>query len=197
MARGILIGCGGLLGILVLLVILGRLLGGGGQDTAQKPEEDKEPTKEEKAAKKDTRKGKEEAPTARIGDVVAVGDAAWVVTDARYTNQLPDQFGLRPAKQGNFVIVDFDFRNDGNDAKTLHHGALRLFDGSGRESSVDTDSFSYIPQEKNIFLEQVNPGVSKAGQVVFTVAPDASNFELELRGTNIFSTDKARVDLGF
>ena len=93
--------------------------------------------------------------------------------------------------------MDFNFRNDGDDAKTLHQAAINLFDGAGRESNPDTDAFGYIPSDKNIFLKQVNPGVTEDGQVVFTVAPDASNFELELRDTNLFSANKARVDLGF
>ncbi len=75
--------------------------------------------------------------------------------------------------------------------------SLTLLDGSERESRPDPDSFGYIPNERNIFLEQVNPGVAKEGTVIFTVAPDASGFRLQVGDANLFSNQEAFVDLGF
>jgi hypothetical protein len=43
----------------------------------------------------------------------------------------------------------------------------------------------------------VNPGVIKNGEVIFSVAPGASGFKLEISDTNLFKTGKAYVDLGF
>ncbi len=93
--------------------------------------------------------------------------------------------------------MDFTFTNNGNEAKTLTQNIIALYDSSGRKADADTDTFSYIPNEKNIFLDQVNPGVSKNGEVIFSVAPDASGYMLELSNTNFFKSDKAYVDLGF
>jgi hypothetical protein len=55
----------------------------------------------------------------------------------------------------------------------------------------------YIPSDKNIFLKQVNPGVAEDGEVIFSVAPGASGFQLELSNTNFLEDDKAYVNLGF
>lgn len=164
-----------------------------------------EPASEEKAeaepepAKSEDKEQPEEEPTAEIGQSVEVDEAAWVVTSARQASQLNDQFGgITPPKQGNFVIVDFRFKNNSNEAKTLHSAALKLIDEDGRESDPDTDTFSYIPPEENIFLEQVNPGVTKDAEVIFSVAPDASGFDLRLRGTSLFSLEEPKeVALGF
>jgi uncharacterized protein DUF4352 len=145
-------------------------------------------------------KNEEQKSTAYgLNEAVTVGDASWVITNAQKTNQLADPFGVRPAKQGTFIIVDFQFRNGDNEPKTLHQGALQLVDGSGRESDPDTDTLLYIPEDKNIFLEQVNPGVTETGQVVFTVAPDASSLKLVLKDTNLFKSarNQAEVNLGF
>ena len=142
----------------------------------------------------------QETPTVGIGEAVAVGDASWVVTDAQRASQLADTFGgALPLKQGNFVVVDFNFTNNGNDSKTLHSGALQLVDSSGRTSNPDTDTFGYIPSEKNIFLNQVNPGVTQPGEVIFSVSPDGYGYRLLLKDTNLFksSTNQAYVDLGF
>jgi len=154
---------------------------------------------EPEPAKSEEKKQPEEESTAEIGESVEVDEAAWVVTDARRATQLSDQFvGIMPAKQGDFVIVDFHFKNNSNEAKTLHSGALKLIDRDGREFDPDTDTFSYIPQERNIFLEQVNPGVTKDAEVIFSVAPDASGFNLHLRGTSLFSLEEPKeVALGF
>jgi ferric-dicitrate binding protein FerR (iron transport regulator) len=43
----------------------------------------------------------------------------------------------------------------------------------------------------------VNPGVSREGEVIFTVAPDASGFTLETGDTDMFADGNAYVDLGF
>lgn len=94
--------------------------------------------------------------------------------------------------------MDFRFKNDSSEAKTLTPTILKLIDEDGRESDADTDTFSYIPQEKDIFLEQVNPGVTEDGQVIFSVAPDASGFKLQLRGTSFFSLEEPKeIALGF
>ncbi len=137
----------------------------------------------------------EQEATVSTGQRVEVGDASWVATSAQSRTQLTSRF-LDP-KQGNFVVVDFDFTNNGSESKTLHQNALKLLDRDGREFDADTDTFGYIPNEKNMFLDQVNPGVTKSGQVIFTVAPDASGFRLELSDTNLFKSGKAYVDLGF
>jgi hypothetical protein len=136
-----------------------------------------------------------EEPTVAIGESATVADASWVVTSAVPRTRITSQF-VDP-KQGNFVVVDFRFTNNGSEAKTLHQNALKLLDGDGREFDPDTDTFGYIPTERNIFLEQVNPGVTKNGEVIFFVAPGASGFKLEISDTNLFKTGKAYVDLGF
>jgi Domain of unknown function (DUF4352) len=100
-------------------------------------------------------------------------------------------------KQGNFIIVDFLFTNNGDEAVTLDSASLSLLDADGRTSEPDTDTFGYIPPDKDVFLNQVNPGVTDDGQVIFTVAPGAAGFTLEVGDAAFFSDENARIDLGF
>ena len=135
-------------------------------------------------------------PISQIGDIVSVGDVSWQVTDAQQTTVLTSQFGeFGSPKQGNFVIVDFLFTNNGNEAVTLDPISLTLIDGQGREFEPDTDTFEYIPEEKDIFLNQVNPGVSHEGMVIFTVAPDASDFTLQVGDAKLFGNETASIEL--
>jgi hypothetical protein len=52
-------------------------------------------------------------------------------------------------------------------------------------------------EAKDIFLENVNPDVSREGEVNFTVASGASGFKLQVGDTNMFSDKNGYVDLGF
>jgi hypothetical protein len=138
-------------------------------------------------------------PTVNIGQPVRVGDVSWTVTNATQANEISQrgfgQFG--ETKQGNFVIVDFTFTNNSNEAVTLDSASLALIDSSGRNSETDPDTFGYVPPSKDIFLENVNPGVARQGQVIFTVASGASGFKLQVGDTDPFSNENGYVDLGF
>ena len=196
------------IGLIVLIVLFAIIAGNRDEETATSSQqetsvEDAEESAdaEEEASKSDAQQKKDsKGSAAQIGETVTVGDASWVVSEAYPTNQINDTYGgVLPAKQGNFVVVDFRFTNDGNETKTLHQQAVQLVDSAGRESDPDTDTFGYIPQDRNIFLEQVNPGVTTNGQVIFSVAPGGSGYKLRLKDTNLIRSERnqAEVDLGF
>ena len=44
--------------------------------------------------------------------------------------------------------------------------------------------------------DQVNPGVTKQGRAIFTVAPDAQGLILRAGDTEIMSDENAYIDLG-
>ena len=105
------------------------------------------------------------------------------------------QFG--EMKRGNIVIVDFTFMNNSSEAVTLDSASLSLIDSSGNKSEVNPEYSSYVPANKDIFLENVNPDVTRPGEVIFTVASGASGFKLQVADTNAFSGKNGNVDLGF
>lgn len=79
---------------------------------------------------------------------------------------------------------------------TLDTASMTLIDCEGRKSEADPDKFGYIPDDRNIFLENVNPGVTDQGQAIFTVALEATGFELELGDADLLSDDHGTVHLG-
>jgi hypothetical protein len=196
--------------VVVVLIILVRACGGGESSTTSSESEDKAEEKREIASKqeeqkkeskqeKEKQKKQKQETAVGIGQPVAAGDIEWTVTDAARANQLSqERFGqFGKTKQGDFVIVDLLFTNNSNEPETLTTNSITLLDSSGRESRPDTDTFGYIEPERNIFLEQVNPGVTKEGEVIFTVASDASGFRLQLGDARMFGSEDAYVDLGF
>ena len=189
--------------LLIGLAALGRI-GGGDEQADRTPattsEEPTTTTPEEPTtavtSEEQEQQPQSSDPTSQIGDTVTVGDVAWQVTDAQQTTELSSQFGeFGSPKQGNFVIVDFLFTNNGDEAVTLDPISLTLIDGQEREFEPDTDTFEYIPEEKDIFLNQVNPGVSHEGMVIFTVAPDASDFTLQVGDAAMFGNETASIEL--
>ena len=184
--RFVLIGCGGLVVLVVALVVIVAAVGGGGGS---------------QTADSGSGEGAEDQPGATKADAVAIGEPVkagkveWTVVTAREATSLKSTFGGK--KEGNFVIVDFNFTNGNQEAVTLDSESFRLIDSEGREFEVDTDTFEYVEPDKDIFLDQVNPGVSREGEVIFTVAPDASDFTLEAGDTDMFADENAYIDLGF
>jgi len=179
--RWVFIGLGGC-GVLILLLLL--LVGGCAAIFAIGGNSDSK-----------SEANKEEEQTVAIGEPVTVGDVTWQVTEARQANQLTAQFA-EPV-QGNFVIVNFSFSNNGNEPVTLDNESLALLDSEGRESKTEADYQRYVPKDREIFLERVNPGVTQQGQAIFEVAPGASGFRVQAGDTKPFSDENGYVDLGF
>lgn len=207
------IGLLGCLGVFVVLVIIAVVIVSGLSGKSDKNESANQPSghshqkKQKQAAKHPQSKPEKQhsdakqsqaqhpnGPTAKIGETVSVGDAKWLVTDARRASELTSDFA--PTKRGNFVVVGFEFTNKSNEAVTLDSSSLSLLDDQGRKSEADPDDFGYVPQKKEIFLNQVNPGVTQEGEVIYSVAPDASGFTLQAGDLKIFSDKNAYIDLG-
>lgn len=180
--RWVLIGAGGCL-VIILLAFVGfagclAAIGTSGSGEGEGGEDDY-----------DTAKSK----AASIGETVTAGDVAWTVRSVQESTELK-AFGQR--KRGNFIVVDVTFTNNGNEAVTLDSSSLAILDDKGRTSETDPDASMYVPQSQDLFLNQVNPGVSKQGRAIFDVAPDAKGLILRVGDTNPFGGENAYVDLG-
>jgi hypothetical protein len=209
------LGCLGIVGLLLVLAIIGAAVGGGGgQQAANSPPERaekdegvegggpepeaKKPLQGEKAKKEKPQPEKQKpAPqkTYSIGQTATVANVEWTVTDAYRTNQLKSTFGTQ--KRGRFVVVDVTFTNNRDEEVTLDPELhMTLKDSQGREFGTDPDAYEFVPTNLDIFLEPVNPGLSKNGRVVYQVAPDAKGFTLRVDDVEFLEDQSAVFDLG-
>ncbi|MGB3682969.1 MAG: DUF4352 domain-containing protein [Rubrobacteraceae bacterium] len=184
------IGCGGFLALFIVIGIVGVLLSDPSVDSSEEVQDDS--AQEQAGQDQQAEEGGENTVT--VGEPLTVGETAWIVTNAEQTTQLTDEFG--ESETGNFVVVDYEFTNNSSESITLDSSMLTLTDSQERENEPDTDKLFYTEPERDLFLEQVNPGVSQEGTVIFTVADDASGFVLELAG-GFFSGEAGYVDLGY
>lgn len=185
--KWLLIGGGGCLMLVILtLVLFGGCLAvvsSGGGDGGGGGDEDSEDLGYEEAREK----------AVPVGETVKVGEVAWTVSSVQQSSELK---ALGERKQGNFVIVDVTFINNGQESVTLDSSSLALRDDQDRTHETDPDASFYVPTNQDLFLNQVNPGVTKQGRAIFTVAPDAKELILEAGDTEMFGGDSAYVNLG-
>jgi hypothetical protein len=180
--RGTKLAFGGCI-VLPLLLLIGfvgcfAIVGGGGEEQAEP-----------------SGPGQSKNDPLAINDPLKVGDATWVIQNAAQATELTARFS--DPVQGNFVVVNFTFTNNSNEAVSMDETYLTLIDGQGRRNEADPDKFEYIPDSRYLFYENVNPGVTRKGQAIFTVAPGAADFIVEASSTDLFSDKKGYVDLGF
>src|SRR5215203_1874362 len=149
------------------------------QTNEQQPQAEKQPTPQAEYS---------------VGQTAQVANVQWRVSDAYLTNQLRGNFGTQ--KRGRFVVVDFTFTNNRDEEVTLDpelHMVLK--DRTGREFGTDVDSWEYVPTNLDIFLEPVNPGISKNGRVIYQVPPDTWGFTLKLDDVEFWEEEFAVFDL--
>lgn len=181
--RWLLVGGVGCLGLLVLLLVgfagCAALLGSAGGGGGESAEADTYAAKKKKAVP--------------LGETVEVGSVAWTINNVQQSTELK---ALGERKQGNFVTVDLTFINNGDEAVTLDSESIKIVDDQNRTHGTDTDASLYVPANRDLFLNQVNPGVTFQGTAIFNIAPDAKGLLLEAGDTDMFSDETAYVDLG-
>lgn len=81
--------------------------------------------------------------------------------------------------QGQFCLLSMRVTNIGNQAQTLFGDNQKLIDAQGREFSANTEAAIYL-ENSNTFIEEINPGNSLEGVVVFDIPLEAKPVEVEL-----------------
>lgn len=168
-----------LIGVVVLvgLAALGALLGGGPDESgvttvASAPDEPAEP---------DEKKPKQ----AGIGDVVKDGKFSFKVTKVeKGLSQVGEGFTVSKA-QGQYVLIHLTVKNIGDEAQMFTDSAQKLIDAKGRTFDADSGAAIWLP-DSNAFLENINPGNSVNGILVFDVPESLTLKAVELHDS-IFS----------
>jgi len=81
--------------------------------------------------------------------------------------------------QGQFCLVAITVKNIGNEAQSLFGDNQTLFDTKGRKFSADTEAAIYVEDSKTLY-EEINPGNSITGTLIYDVPKDAKPAKIEL-----------------
>jgi hypothetical protein len=96
---------------------------------------------------------------------------------------LSDGFGMERA-DGKFVVVAVAISNGQNSAITMNTSLFEIVDSVDKTYSASEKSMTLVGGGDDLFLAQINPGVTKTGLVVFDVPQDLrlENLKLKFRG---------------
>lgn len=183
------------LGIILILGVIGAMLGEDTENQQAEPassiqteevetETDSESAteQEEEATEEDGEVGNNEVYG--IGDYVEVGKLAYTVHSVETTNILEsdNQFIDPATTDGQFVIVEIEAFNNDSETRMVDSSMFKLIDDQGREfnTSTDTDVMMVLDESLNLFLQDINPGISKTGKLVFELPNDVSSYELQV-----------------
>jgi Domain of unknown function (DUF4352) len=181
------IGCGGLVALAVVGVVAIAIFA-----PPPTPEERKQVDKLLQEGQKPQQAQPEKL--LQVGDTATPGEVEWIVTEAFRTPLLRSNFGT--SKQGDFILIEFTFTNGRSEEVTIDPELhMTLTDDQGQKYGTDVDAYEFVPVDKDIFLQPVNPGVSQDGIAVYQVSEQASGFTFAVDDVALATDEQATYDL--
>lgn len=117
--------------------------------------------------------------TAKVGQKVRDGQFEFTVTKVQKgVKSVGDQYVNQKA-QGQYVLVSVTVSNIGDKAQMLSDSSQKARDAKGREFSTDTAAAIYM-KNNQVFLNEINPGNSVKGTLVFDMPKGTEPASLEL-----------------
>lgn len=161
------------LGIFIAIGVIGSM---GSDDESSSTEPD---TKAEDKADK-----KEETKVYQVGEMVETGELAYKVTNVEATSELKsnNEFIESATTEGQFVLIDIEAYNNDKDARMVDSSMFKVLDNKGREfdPSSDSEVMMVVDEAMDFFLQDINPGLSKTGKLVFELPADAESYSLQV-----------------
>ncbi len=158
------------IGAFIVIGIIASAAGGGSKTNTSTGSDSK------KAATADNK------PTmAKVGEVARDGKFEFTVASMECgkasvgTNQY-----LTKQAQGQFCLVNVTVKNIGNEVQTFDSSSQYLYDAANAKFSADGTASLYANPQGSTFLNQINPGNSVTGIIVFDLPKDKTPVTAEL-----------------
>lgn len=165
-------------GVFIVIGVIGSM----GEDDNASNETATEANAEDKGSKEEPKK--EESKIYQVGDLVKTGKLAYKVTNVTSTNELKsdNQFIESATTPGQFIVIDIEAYNNDSKARMVDSSMFKVKDDQKREfePSNDSEVMMVVDGVMDFFLQDINPGLSKTGQLVFELPADASSYTLEV-----------------
>lgn len=157
-----------LLAILAVIAVIGIATSGKNKDSAttgSAPAADDAPASAENAA--------------GIGTPVRDGKFEFIVESVQPGQSEIGTEPLTTKAQGEFVTVTVKVTNTADQAQSFVGSTAKSHDAAGREFSASTTAAIYLPDSSSLY-EQINPGNTVTGQIVFDVPAGTTLTSIEL-----------------
>lgn len=186
-------GCGGLIALFVLLMIIGSIVGDDNQKSTDKEKEpvsatsSNEDKKDEPATEVNKKVG--------IGEELIVGNVAFKVNSIGEVSEISAANGFmkyKPDAEGAvFLTVNVTVRNDGTELINTDSSFFKLISSNGAKYSPST---IIVADDKYFTYEGINPGLALTGNVVFEVPPGLTGLDLQVQ-TGFWGTETGIIKL--
>lgn len=123
---------------------------------------------------------------------IAVDYLTYKITSVETPLRIGNDF-FNKETTGKFVIVNFEIRNDAKETKQIFTPRFNLQDQFGRKYDRLSDDLIYVDDSIG-FGEQLQPGVTKSGSIIFEIPKDSMDLSLVISG-DWLSTAKVVVSL--
>jgi len=100
-----------------------------------------------------------------LNEPIIINDFEYIFTKYYTTPYIGSEY-LGKEASGIFIIFDLEVTNLGNSADYINN-EIYIIDEQGREFSQDDDAWIYL--DDNFIFEELNPGLTKKGQIIFDV----------------------------
>ena len=125
------------------------------------------------------------APTAPgLGDKVRDGKFEFVATGMDCSKTRVGDEYLHTDAQGKFCVVALTVKNIGTEAQTFTGTAQKAYDASGASFDDDTGAELYANKSAETFLNDINPGNTVHGKVIFDVPKTTVLTTIELHDSS-------------
>ncbi|NVI92872.1 DUF4352 domain-containing protein [Actinomadura sp. BRA 177] len=165
----------GIIGAVAGLFMLGSCVAvvARSSDTSS-PVESQSPAAEKKPTGEKVEKGAQAKPSKKpvtngIGRAYKDGKFAFTVTKVKKGVKKVGNEYFGDTAQGQFVIISVTVKNIGDEARTFTNGNQTLIDTKGREFDADPEASLWTDKESKSFLQQINPGNSVKGRLIYDV----------------------------
>jgi hypothetical protein len=171
------IGCLSIIALFVVVGIATALFGGGSDDGGSGTATD-DPT-ETTARTRTTEAPAEQA--AGVGDAVRDGKFEFVVSKVTCGRNRIGDTNFGKDAQGQFCTVNVKVKNIGKEAQTLDASSQYLYGSGGQRFDADTEAAVYLGlNETRTFLEDINPGNSVNGVLIYDIPKGQKPMKIEL-----------------
>jgi hypothetical protein len=166
-------------GVLILIGIFASL----GEDDSTTTTS--EPVSESANEETNTETAKKDEPKEEVlsvGQPAKVGDFEYVVVGTSETNEIKsdNEFIESKTTTGKFIVVDYSVKNLDSKARMIDSSLFRIMSGGNEFEPMQDMDIIMLIGDKNLFLEEVNPQMSREGQIVFEVPADLATYDLQL-----------------
>ena len=170
----------------VLLIIIAGALGGDKTKTTTT-------TTKTVTSNDSTKKESKTETVAKKGEAVRDGKFEFTVNSVTCgKSSVGDQY-LNKNAQGQYCLVNVTVKNIGTEAQTFDSSNQFAFDAQGAKFSSDSAASFYANPQGSTFLNEINPGNSVTGDLVFDMPKDKQPVTVVLHDSAFSSGVKVNV----